>query len=77
MQATATATDQQQLAKVTVSTIPVLAAMPREDERPDVQVLVRVQAPTNAALRAPIDLVAVLDVSGSMRCSPDTPDKLT
>ena len=51
--------------------------MPREDERPDVQVLVRVQAPTDAALRAPIDLVAVLDVSGSMRCSPDTPDKLT
>jgi hypothetical protein len=38
-------------------------------------VLVRVQAPTDAALRAPIDLVAVLDVSGSMRCSPDTPDK--
>jgi acetyl esterase/lipase len=50
-------------------TIPVLAAMPRDDERPDFQVLVRVQAPTDAALRAPID------VSGSMRCSPDTPDK--
>jgi acetyl esterase/lipase len=27
-------------------TIPVLAAMPREDKRPDFQVLVRVQAPT-------------------------------
>lgn len=69
--ATATATDQQQLAKVKVSTIPVLASMLQQDERPDFEVLVRVQAPTHAALRAPMDLVAVLDVSGSMSWSPD------
>ncbi|CAN6380691.1 unnamed protein product [Urochloa humidicola] len=69
------AKDQQQVAQVTVSTVPVLAVLPREKERRDFEVLVRVQAPTDARIRAPIDLVVVVDVSGSMRLSPETNDR--
>ncbi|CAL4995294.1 unnamed protein product [Urochloa decumbens] len=71
IQATATAADQQQAVQVTVSTVPVLSALPRGEERRDFEVLVRVRAPTDATRRAPIDLVAVLDVSGSMTWSPE------
>ncbi|CAL4989430.1 unnamed protein product [Urochloa decumbens] len=74
IQATATAADQQQrqAVQVTVSTVPVLSALPRDDGRKDFEVLVRVRAPTDATRRAPVDLVAVLDVSASMARSPES-----
>ncbi|CAN6380687.1 unnamed protein product [Urochloa humidicola] len=74
IQATATATNQQkqqQAVEVTVSTVPVLSALERDKDREDFEVLVRVRAPTDATRRAPVDLVAVLDVSGSMGWSPE------
>ncbi|KAL6594636.1 hypothetical protein ACP70R_048374 [Stipagrostis hirtigluma subsp. patula] len=51
---------------VKVSTTPVFPAIPWSQQRKDFEVLVRVEAPAAAKRRTPIDLVAVLDVSGSM-----------
>ncbi|EEE52558.1 hypothetical protein OsJ_34813 [Oryza sativa Japonica Group] len=54
--------------EVRVSTTPIRAAIARDQRKDDFEVLVTVEAPKVVApeKRAPIDLVAVLDVSGSM-----------
>ncbi|WVZ88200.1 hypothetical protein U9M48_034745 [Paspalum notatum var. saurae] len=49
-----------------VSTTPIFPDIPRGQARKDFQVLVRVEAAAHPKARAPIDVVAVLDVSGSM-----------
>ncbi|KAG0512587.1 hypothetical protein BDA96_10G027300 [Sorghum bicolor] len=54
---------------VKVSTTPIFPQIPLGQARKDFQVLLRVEAPTAAVrpeARVPIDVVAVLDVSGSM-----------
>ncbi|KAJ1274518.1 hypothetical protein BS78_05G068400 [Paspalum vaginatum] len=51
---------------VKVSTTPIFPEIPRGQARKDFQVLLRVEAPAHPKVRAPIDVVAVLDVSGSM-----------
>nr|BBF89715.1 von Willebrand factor type A domain containing protein-like [Oryza sativa f. spontanea] len=55
-------------AEVRVSTTPIRAAIARDQRKDDFEVLVTVEAPKVVApeKRAPIDLVAVLDVSGSV-----------
>lgn len=57
---------------VKVSTTPVYPAIPWGQEHDAFEVLVRVEAPPAAGRRAPVDLVAVLDVSSSMNV-PATP----
>uniref|UniRef100_A0A0D9XVE8 VWFA domain-containing protein n=1 Tax=Leersia perrieri TaxID=77586 RepID=A0A0D9XVE8_9ORYZ len=54
---------------VKVSTTPIFSIIPRDQTNKDFQLLLRVEAPPAADLkrRVPIDLVAVVDVSGSMR----------
>lgn len=66
MQATSKAAIDRQ--EVRVSTTPIRAAIARDQRKDDFEVLVTVEAPKVVApeKRAPIDLVAVLDVSGSM-----------
>uniref|UniRef100_J3N9X8 VWFA domain-containing protein n=1 Tax=Oryza brachyantha TaxID=4533 RepID=J3N9X8_ORYBR len=51
--------------KVQLSTFPRLDAIPRRECHARLPVLVRVTAPATAARRAPVDLVALLDISGS------------
>uniref|UniRef100_A0A0E0MI88 VWFA domain-containing protein n=1 Tax=Oryza punctata TaxID=4537 RepID=A0A0E0MI88_ORYPU len=55
-------------APVKVSTTPIFPTIPRAQTNKDFQVLLRVEAPPAADLNGhfPIDVVAVLDVSGSM-----------
>ncbi|XP_052157528.1 uncharacterized protein LOC127775347 [Oryza glaberrima] len=56
------------VAPVKVSTTPIFPTIPRAQTNKDFQVLLRVEAPPTADLNGhvPIDVVAVLDVSGSM-----------
>ncbi|EEE65924.1 hypothetical protein OsJ_21784 [Oryza sativa Japonica Group] len=56
------------VAPVKVSTTPIFPTIPRAQTNKDFQVLLRVEAPPAADLNGhvPIDVVAVLDVSGSM-----------
>ncbi|XP_040384523.1 uncharacterized protein LOC102722540 [Oryza brachyantha] len=49
-----------------VSTTPIFPTIPRDRSNDDFQVLLRVEAPPAADGHIPIDVVAVLDVSGSM-----------
>uniref|UniRef100_A0A0D9XVE7 VWFA domain-containing protein n=1 Tax=Leersia perrieri TaxID=77586 RepID=A0A0D9XVE7_9ORYZ len=53
---------------VKVSTAPIFSMIPRDQTNKDFQLLLRVEAPPAVDLkgRVPIDLVAVVDVSGSM-----------
>ncbi|KAJ1264628.1 hypothetical protein BS78_08G014300 [Paspalum vaginatum] len=60
----ATAAGEMEMLKV--STTPIFPDIPRGQERKDFQVLLRVEAVAHPKARAPIDVVAVLDVSGSM-----------
>ncbi|EPS62779.1 hypothetical protein M569_12009 [Genlisea aurea] len=52
--------------RVEVETYCEVSAVPRLESRRDFSVLVHLKAPPSTARRAPVDLVAVLDVSGSM-----------
>ncbi|TVU07194.1 hypothetical protein EJB05_47238, partial [Eragrostis curvula] len=64
---------------VRVSATPVFPAIPWAQQRDDFEVLVRVEAPGAAKMHAPIDLVAVVDVSESMNAaaaSPGGPSRL-
>ncbi|TVU17467.1 hypothetical protein EJB05_33505, partial [Eragrostis curvula] len=61
---------------VKVSTTPIFPEIPLGQARKDFQVLLRVEAPPPAAHRAPVDIVAVLDVSGSMNDPEKQPSKL-
>jgi hypothetical protein len=56
------------VAPVKVSTTPIFPTIPRGQTNKDFQVLLRVEAPPAADLNShvPLDVVAVLDVSGSM-----------
>lgn len=56
------------VAPVKVSTTPIFPTIPRGQTNKDFQVLLHVEAPPAANLKGhvPIDVVAVLDVSGSM-----------
>lgn len=58
---------------VKVSTTPVYPAIPWGQEHDAFEVLVRVEAPPALGRRAPVDLVAVLDVSSSMNSLATTP----
>ncbi|WVZ96094.1 LOW QUALITY PROTEIN: hypothetical protein U9M48_041775 [Paspalum notatum var. saurae] len=60
---------------VKVSTTPVFPAIPRDQQRDDFEVLVRVEAPAAAKRSAPIDLVAVLDHE-CPAVSPEGPSRL-
>ena len=61
--------------KLTVTAVPIVSAL-GQDKEADVEVLVRVEAPLQvAAKHPPIDLVAVVDVSGSMGWPGDQSDK--
>uniref|UniRef100_A0A8I6WUS4 VWFA domain-containing protein n=1 Tax=Hordeum vulgare subsp. vulgare TaxID=112509 RepID=A0A8I6WUS4_HORVV len=73
LQATATAAHKHQVEQVTVSTIPTVKEVAQAGTK-DLEVLVRVQAPTKATERVPIDLVAVLEMSDSMNWLPDSND---
>ncbi|PAN41683.1 hypothetical protein PAHAL_8G063100 [Panicum hallii] len=70
---TATATAE---TAVKVSTTPIFPEIPLGQARKDFQVLLRVEAPAAAEARAPIDVVAVLDVSGSMSDAEKRPSRL-
>ncbi|TVU30665.1 hypothetical protein EJB05_22298, partial [Eragrostis curvula] len=61
---------------VKVSTTPIFPEIPLGQARKDFQVLLRVEAAAAAAHRAPVDVVAVLDVSGSMNDPEKQPSKL-
>nr|XP_034606524.1 uncharacterized protein LOC117866428 [Setaria viridis]TKV99882.1 hypothetical protein SEVIR_8G073800v2 [Setaria viridis] len=61
---------------VKVSTTPIFREIPLGQARKDFQVLLRVEAPPAAAHRVPIDVVAVLDVSGSMNDRENRPSRL-
>jgi Mg-chelatase subunit ChlD len=73
VQMTATATAE---TAVKVSTTPIFPEIPLGQARKDFQVLLRVEAPAAAEARAPIDVVAVLDVSGSMSDAEKRPSRL-
>ncbi|TVU17473.1 hypothetical protein EJB05_33511, partial [Eragrostis curvula] len=60
---------------VKVSTTPIFPEIPLGQARKDFQVLLRVEAP--AAHRVPVDVVAVLDVSGSLNDPEKQPSKLS
>jgi Mg-chelatase subunit ChlD len=65
---------------VKVSTTPIFPEIPLGQARKDFQVLLRVEAPAAAArpeARVPIDVVAVLDVSGSMNDPAAVPPERT
>ncbi|KAF2912164.1 hypothetical protein DAI22_11g235800 [Oryza sativa Japonica Group] len=61
-------TEAMSVAPVKVSTTPIFPTIPRGQTNKDFQVLLRVEAPPAADLNShvPLDVVAVLDVSGSM-----------
>lgn len=61
-------TEAMSVAPVKVSTTPIFPTIPRGQTNKDFQVLLHVEAPPAANLKGhvPIDVVAVLDVSGSM-----------
>nr|CAB3489468.1 unnamed protein product [Digitaria exilis] len=61
---------------VKVSTTPIFREIPLGQARKDFQVLLRVEAPAVATHRVPIDVVAVLDVSGSMNDPEKRPSRL-
>lgn len=62
---------------VKVSTTPIFPEIPQGQARKDFQVLVRVEAPARPEARIPIDVVAVLDVSGSMNDPAAAPTERT
>nr|CAB3491231.1 unnamed protein product [Digitaria exilis] len=61
---------------VKVSTTPIFPEIPLGQARKDFQVLLRVEAPAAPPHRVPIDVVAVLDVSGSMNDPEKRPSRL-
>ena len=76
LQVTATAAVPQGMKEdeLKVTTTPIVTAIPQGKEE-ELEVLVQVKAPEKVVERAPIDLVAVLDVSGSMNSLPNKKGK--
>ena len=63
-------------AALKVTAVPIVSALGQDKEADDLEVLVRVEAPRQVvAKHPPIDLVAVVDVSGSMGWSADPSSK--